>query len=246
LGRAAAAGVLMAYGLSALTAAVVMELAAPSRLPFVRALVGRARLREAAGFTLPEVLTTLVFSLWMTSDVLVVRQALPPVAVGQYGVAKALVFAFSLLPSGVVQVLLPTLARRQGGEWRYLGPTLAAVSLGSAALLAILMLAGQRIILVLFGAPYAPAHAALTALAPGMALHALFIVLQATWLGRGRPIGSTLAMLAGLAVSLPLELGLVSSLGIRGVALGFAAGGLAQVLTLGLATLWFVRPTANR
>ena len=104
--------------------------------------------------------------LLIKSDILMVRWLRGAAETGVYSVASQAVDILLILPVTIGAVALPTIvrARDQRRElWRVLRPTIA-LTLGLAALVAV---AGYWPIVLVFGAPYAGAYAALLLLAPG-------------------------------------------------------------------------------
>jgi O-antigen/teichoic acid export membrane protein len=234
--------VLLVYGLTPIITCVAMELKMSARPRFDLGAVNKSRMREAATFSAPVVLTTLAYSVWIGSDVVLLQQLRGPEDVADYGAAKLLALGIPLLASGVSQVLQPTLARLRGNRATpHMLMALGAVGICSAAAAAVMVLASRPLIHFTFGAQFARAHTALFILAPAMAVHALFIVLQAAWVALERPKFTTLAMTAAILVTVPAQLVLIPKAGIAGAASGLAAGAIAQTAGLGLATIGLLR-----
>lgn len=165
-------------------------------------------------------------------DVFIVGAMLGPTAVGLYGAAVMLAELLWRLPHAVSFVIFPTAAALRPADMNRLTPrivlaTLAIAALGGAGL----VLFGQPLLRLVYGAAFVPAYPALLALLPGVVLLGGGKVLTNEIAGRGFLHYNSIN--AGLALALTVlgDLWLIPRLGILGAALASSIAYSAIFLT---------------
>jgi O-antigen/teichoic acid export membrane protein len=159
--------------------------------------------------------------------------------VGYYAVAVSLAETIWYVSTSAATVLAPRVA---AGEVKESDDTTARVSrtvfVVSLAAAVLLGLTAPLIIRILFGAGFAPSVAAVWLLLPGVVTLSVARVLSSYLLGRNRQQVDLVASLAGLIVTLALDLLLIPRYGFPGAA---AASSMAYTATLAVNLTWVIR-----
>jgi O-antigen/teichoic acid export membrane protein len=159
--------------------------------------------------------------------------------VGYYAIAVGLAETIWYVSTSAATVLAPRVA---AGETKESDDTTARVSrtvfVISLAAAVLLGLTAPLIIPVLFGAGFAPSVAAVWLLLPGVVALSVARVLSSYLLGRNRQKVDFMASLAGLVVTLALDLLLIPRYGFPGAA---AASSVAYTATLAVNMTWVIR-----
>jgi O-antigen/teichoic acid export membrane protein len=159
--------------------------------------------------------------------------------VGYYAVAVSLAETIWYVSTSAATVLAPRVA---AGEVKESDDTTARVSrtvfVVSLAAAVLLGLTAPLIIRILFGAGFAPSVAAVWLLLPGVVTLSVARVLSSYLLGRNRQQVDLVASLAGLIVTLALDLLLIPRYGFPGAA---AASSVAYTATLAVNLTWVIR-----
>jgi O-antigen/teichoic acid export membrane protein len=189
-------------------------------------------LAELWRLSAPLALAQAAYTAWTWADVVLVAHYLGVAAAGYYGLVRTVVTVFLLVPEAVAMLLLPHVAAEGRHAGRLTGTLLGLVALVSLPLLGGVLLLGPPALSWFGGGRYAPATAALPGLAIGMAIYALYVVLEGHLVGLGRAgahaAGVTvmaIATLGGAALLLPTQ-------GLAGAGLAFALGTAAGLATL--------------
>jgi len=191
-------------------------------------------LRRLGRLWAPLVVAQVGYTVWSWADVVLVESYLGFAAAGQYALAKTLSMVFILVPEGAALVLLPDVAARgraaTGTTWR-----LAALTAGvSVGLLAVVLLAAPPLLAQLVEGRYAAAALPLPGVALGMALYAIYLVLEGHVVGLGRAGAHVAGILVMAAVLLGGSALWLPAHGLAGAGLTYAAAALAGLLALGL------------
>ncbi|MDR0673532.1 MAG: oligosaccharide flippase family protein [Zoogloeaceae bacterium] len=152
----------------------------------------------------------------LRADYLLVAALLPPDALGHYAMASAAAELLLIVPEAVTTPLMKRLLQQGEGiaELTQLALRLTATVMLVACIG--MALAGEWLIVVLFGADYTPAYPALLALLPGLFCLGYVSILRLDLLGKQRP-GSLSAITGGaVVVNLICNFGLIPYLGIAG------------------------------
>lgn len=225
------------YGFGWLVIALLIEWRAPLALLPGAGVDVRHALATLGRVWAPLLLAETAYAVWAWGDVVLVERLLGAADAGYYGLARTVVTVFLLVPEGVVMLLLPLVAsqgQQAGGLTRRL---LGLTAVVSAALLAAVLLVVPPLVQMLGAGRYAPAATALPGLAVGMAVYALYLVLEGHLVGMGRA-GAHAAGISVMAVTtLGGAAGLLPVLGLAGAGLAFAAGALAGLAVLVLVGL---------
>lgn len=168
----------------------------------------------------------------LRADYLLIGFLLPASALGHYAMACAAAELLLIIPEAVTTPLMKRLLQQDADIGR-LTPLALRVT-ATVMLVACLCMgvAGEWLIVTLFGVAYAPAYPALLALLPGLFALCYASILRLDLLGKGYP--GRLSLIAGAAVllNLTLNLLLIPSLGIRGAALASSAAYILAALMM--------------
>jgi lipopolysaccharide exporter len=232
----------LAFGLSAIVAAVLMQPFSPLRIRFVRSTVNRQRLQEALRFVMPLVVDTACFVAWSGADVVLLRVFTKLDVVGEYGAAKSLSNAVLLAGSAIGTALLPQAARllptKRGAYFRMLLTLVVSLTLPAILVIAV----GAPWLLGWFFSPaYRSAAPALVLLAAAMGMYGIGLTLEASWIAIGRPrlaAAGTAAAAVVTVLSAPL---LIGNAGMTGAALATLLGSVGRLALLGIVTVRAIR-----
>jgi len=232
----------IAFGLSSVAAATVVQLFSPLGVRFLRAGVKWARIRESLRFVLPLVFDTACFMVWSGVDVLLLRAFTTLDAVGMYGAAKSLSNGALLAGSAISTALLPQAARLLPDERSSYLRTLLLMVVGATlpAIAAIAVLA-PWLLTLFFGPSYRAATTTLAILACSTGMYGIGLTLEASWIAMGRPrlaAAGTAVAAALTVVTAPFLIGLA---GMTGAALASALGSAGRLVLLGTVTARSVR-----
>lgn len=239
LGWRSAALFLAVYGLSFMAPLLVMEPIAPIALSFVRETINWQRMVAIARFIRPAVLQTAFFTVWFGTDLILVERLLTSEAAGNYAAAKTLSYVAYMAPGALASPLISRVARLSERTLRKdLVRVLTLGLLVSVPVLATLMIIGRTITELVFGSKYPHAAEPLSVLALGMGLYGLYLILESTWLGLGRPQIDAVATAAAMVCTVVLGLILVPQTGLVGAAIAFTSGSALQLAVIGGFTVW--------
>ena len=242
IGIRSAEAFLIIYGLSSVFAVALLYPMLPFGLRFLRAEVRAEGMRAIARFVSPLMLHTAFFTVWFSADVVMVSRMVSARDAGIYAAAKAMAAVVALGPTAVAAVLLPRVAALHASDLRQaLMPAIVIVAIVTLPAVGVLIALGHPLIGLLFGRNYLDAVEPLRILSLGMALYGLYLVLEALWIGRGRPGVDATAAGLGMAATLISGLILVPHLRAPGAAIAFGLGALVQVAVLGLLTARSIR-----
>ena len=164
-------------------------------------------------------------------DMFIVAFFLSASFVGYYSVAVSLTEALWYFPAAVGTVIFAKTVGASPEEANKSTPIICRNTIMLTVLAAILLFAtGKYIIILLFGAAFAPALQPLQILLPGMVAFSICKVLGNEILGRGKPIINTINVAISLAISIPLDLVLIPRIGIAGAALATTISYLASAI----------------
>ena len=247
LGAAVAAGLLgfrttavflAIYGASSVAALIVALPLARTPVRFRPETLSWRRTWLVARYTAPLVLMNAFTTVWLGADLVLIDRLMSPAAAGRYAAAKVVVSGFAVVSWAVSTAVLPRASRLAGAALRsYLLRALALTVAAVVPLLLILSLAARPLVGLVFGSHYLEAGAPLAVLAAGMAVYALYMVVESAWLGLGRPGVAAIAGGVGMTGVLLGGILLIPRLGLTGAALAFGAGSVAQLLVLGALTV---------
>lgn len=175
----AGAGVAGVMGAIGGATVIVLALGFLPLLPAFRASHGPVHARTlATRYSAAAAAALMLFAVLTTLDVITARLALSPAASGQYAAASVAARALLLVPMTVTLVLFPqvvTLADRRR-ERRHLRAGLFVTGALVSVPVALLLVAGRRIVELVFGHAYATAGSSVGLLSVAMALYALAYV----------------------------------------------------------------------
>jgi O-antigen/teichoic acid export membrane protein len=238
-GARAPALFLIIYGLSSLAPLWLMLRIVPLRLRFVREAIHWHRLLAVARFIRPAVVQTVFFAVWFGADLILVQRLLNAQAAGNYAAAKTLAYTAFLAPGAIATGLVPRIARLPLTTLRpYLLRVLGLAAAVTVPVFAGLALFGKPATVLIFGVKYPQVTQPLTILALGMALYGLYLVLESTWFGLGRPVIDALATGSGMLATPALALLWIPAAGLTGAAWAFTAGAAVQLGVIGGFTVW--------
>jgi len=230
---------LMVYGLSFGVPLLFMHPLRPMAVSFARESISRQRMIAVARYIRPAVLQTIFFAVWFGADLILVERLLGLKAAGNYAAAKTLAIVVSLPPNAIASVLVSRVARLSEPRLRKDLLRVMALALGiTAPAFAALTILRDPIIAIVFGAKYPHAAEPLVALALGMGLYGIYLILESTWQGLGRPKVDAIATGAGMVCTVALGFILIAPAGLTGAAIAFAAGAAVQVAVIGGVTVW--------
>ena len=232
----------LAFGLSAVAAALLIQPFSPLGIRFVRSTLSRERLKESLRFVMPLVVDTACFVVWSGADVVLLRAFTTLDLVGEYGAAKSLSNVALLAGSAIGTALLPQAARllptQRGPYFRTLMTLVVSLTLPAILLIAVL---APWLLGWFFSPAYRSAAPALALLAAAMGMYGIGLTLEASWIAIGRPrlaaAGTAIAAVVTV-VSAPL---LIASAGMTGAALATLLGSGARLALLGVVTVRAIR-----
>jgi O-antigen/teichoic acid export membrane protein len=232
----------LAFGLSAIVAALLIQPFSPLGIRFVRRTLNRDRLKESLRFVMPLLVDTACFVAWSGADIVLLRAFSRLDVVGEYGAAKSLSNVALLAGSAIGTALLPQAARllpsQRGTYFRTL--LMLVVSLTLPAILVVAFLA-PWLLGWFFSPAYRAAAPALALLAVAMGMYGIGLTLEASWIAIGRPrlAAAGTAVAAVVTVfSAPL---LIANAGMTGAALATLLGSGGRLALLGVVTVRAMR-----
>ena len=163
--------------------------------------------------------------------------------VGLYALAATLTQLVWLISGAVATAVFARVGaavdepRRAAEQTATLARTVLVIQFGLALILAV---AAQPLLRTLYGTPFEPAASALWLLLPGAVVLGGAAVLSAHVAGLGRPDLNLVGAIAGLIVTVILDLVLIPSAGISGAAIASSA---SYGATAAVAAFFFVRLT---
>jgi O-antigen/teichoic acid export membrane protein len=228
----------LAFGLSAVVAVVLMQPFSPIGIRLVRGALKWSRIRESLRFVLPLLVDTACFVVWSGADVVLLRAFTRLDVVGEYGAAKSLSSAALLAGSAIGTALLPQAARlvshQRGPYFRMVLMLVVSVTLPAILIIALL---APWWLSWFFSPAYRSAAPALAALAVAMGLYGIGLTLEASWIAIGRPrlaaAGTAVAAIVTVASAPPL----IMAAGMTGAALAAMLGSGGRLALLAVVTL---------
>lgn len=207
----------------------------------LRAARGPSALRAVLAFSIPAYASNIVQFLNYRLDLFIVNAIVGIQAVGIYALAVSVAQLLWLLSQAAASVLLPTVAagidsphenaRRSAQAARLV----LYVSVAAAALLAVL---GRFFIPALYGDAFRDSLEPFLLLLPGVAGFTIATVLAAHIAASGRPSINLLSAVAGLTVTLALDVTLIPTIGIRGAAIASSASYLTSAVVTIAVFVW--------
>lgn len=190
-------------------------------------------------------LTASVNSAWGPVSRLLVGGLLSPAATGLYRVATTVMDAVQGPIDLLGKAVHPELMRHDPASsrpWRLMFRTMALATLVAILMLLLLSMLGERVLVLLFGAEFAPAAPLLSVIMFLPVIATLAFPLPAMFYSLGRPGGPLIANIVGTMVfvgSLPF---LTAQQGLVGAGIALVAGRLSSLLTMaGLLALLYRR-----
>jgi O-antigen/teichoic acid export membrane protein len=237
LGWRNAALFLTIYGLSNVAALVIIVPLAPISLQFSRRALAPRRIKAIFRFIRPLVVQTVLFAVWFGADLILVQRLMSPTAAGNYAAAKTLVTVLYLAPAAIASGVAPRVVRMSNGALRkYLTGALALTASATLPVLAVVAVLGVPLTRALFGDKYPQAPEPLGWLALGMALYGFYLILEAAWVGLGRPMIDAIATGSAMLGTIVVGLLLIPPLGLSGAAMAFTAGSAMELAVIGVYT----------
>lgn len=209
---------------TALVGGVTLALFAAA-LPRPTPGVSGAPFRAVMGFAIPTYGATLAQFLNYRLDIFVVSLFLGVRAVGLYGLAVSLAQLLWMLSNAASVVLFSRVASQvepdqlAGLTARVCRVVVAVTAVGAVALAVL----GDPLIRRLYGEAFAESVEPLLWLLPGVVLYSITNVLGAYITGIGRPRSILQVSLLGLAVTIPLDLALIPTMGVQGASIASSA-----------------------
>ena len=204
----------------------------------------RGRLRSMAGYGLRGDLGNLTYLVTMRFDTFVVNAVAGNAALGVYTVAARVADVVWLVPYSVALVVLPRASGGTAAELDRSTPRLAVRTLGLSLVVAVLLAIAAWVGLsAVFGAAFAGALQPLLVLLPGVAVFGFGNVLAADLAGRGQPGWITLNAVAGMVLTVVLDLLVIPAHGVIGAA---AVSTAVYAVNAALALAFFLHATGMR
>jgi O-antigen/teichoic acid export membrane protein len=228
----------LAYGLSAVVAVVLLQPFSPVGFRLVRGALEWTRIRESLRFVLPLVLETACFLAWSSADVVLLRVLTRLDVVGEYGAAKSLANATLLAGSAIATALVPQAARllphQRGRHFQMVLMLAVSLTLPAIAIIAVL---SPWLLSWFFGSDYRPASLALGLLAGAMGLYGIGLTLEASWIAIGRPRLAAAGTAVAAIVTICSAPALIVTMGMAGAALAALLGSAGRLALLAIVTL---------
>ena len=243
LGGVGGTGLIVASSLGGLVMSVLAALFFLMRAglrPWPR--IHRAIASEALWFGLKSHVGRVANALNWRLDVMILAAFASVEVVGCYAVASKTAELFRPLGASLTYVLRPLLAGLDSDQARRKGVVLYrwvfAINLATVAIMA---LVGGPLIMLLFGAEFAPAVPAFQILLIGLAAHGADPVLNGYYIGTGRPELITYTSLAGLVITVIGDVTLIPAYGLNGAAIASSVAYSVRAASLTAIFLWTTR-----
>jgi O-antigen/teichoic acid export membrane protein len=189
--------------------------------------------REAIRFGLKGHVGRIANMLTWRLDVMILSFLASVEVVGCYAIASKVAELFRPLSASLTFVLRPLIASLPVAEARARGVALyRRFFVVNLAAIAVMAVAGGPIILRFFGAEFAAAVPAFNILLIGLAAHGADGVLNGYNVGIGRPELNTYTALAGMIVTIVLDLSLIPTYGIIGAAVASSVAYTVKAIAL--------------
>jgi O-antigen/teichoic acid export membrane protein len=239
LGWRSASLFLVLYGFSAMAAAGLMRLVAPTPLSFKLRTVSRRQIVRIARYISPLVAQGMLYAFWWGADIILIGRLLSATAAGNYAAGKTLTQVLVLAPTALMMAASPGLARQSEAALRK--QVINLLGLASLAILpaaGLLALAQGPVAHLAYGSKYPNVLDAFTALDIGVVLYGFYMVLASVWGALGRPMVGAAASAVGTVATVALAFLLIPTLGLLGGGVSFAVGAGAQLLVVAAFTVW--------
>ena len=195
------------------------------------ALLDGPLLRKLVGYGGVAYLASLAQFLNYRVDVWIVQHFSGSAALGLYALAANLAMMLWMLPRALSTVLLPAMAAGDEGAGFTQTARLGRLSLVATALLGLpLALTVPWWVTLLYGSDFRAASGPFVLLLIGCVPFTLCVIHAAALAGAGRPAVNLRASLAGLVVTVALDLALIPRYGIEGAAVASSASYLVTTL----------------
>ncbi|MBU4502813.1 MAG: oligosaccharide flippase family protein [Nanoarchaeota archaeon] len=229
---------LAAFGFACLIPICIIEIIRPLPLHFRKKLISKNVLKELTRFALPVIISSIIYSMMMSIDIICIQHFLGFEQVGFYSVARTLVVVFTFAPAGINMILMPKVAglREKEKIVSYLKFSLIVIAIASVALLMVIYALGEQLIEVIFTSAYLEALPALFVLSIGMSLFAVYTIIDAVWTGIGRPFIPTKVLLVAVPVNVVGNIFFIPRLGIFGGGLAFSISYLIALILISIIT----------
>jgi stage V sporulation protein B len=239
LGWRSASLFLVLYGFSAMAAAGLMRLVAPTPLSFKLRMVSWRQIMRITRYISPLVAQGMLYAFWWGADIILIGRLLSATAAGNYAAGKTLTQILVLAPTALMMAASPRLAQQSEAALRK--QVIHLLGLASLAILppaALLALAQGPVAHLAYGSKYPNVLDAFTALDVGVVLYGYYMVLASVWGALGRPMVGAAASAVGTVATVALAFLLIPTLGLVGGGISFAVGAGAQLVVVAAFTAW--------
>jgi O-antigen/teichoic acid export membrane protein len=180
--------------------------------------------RELAAYGLRAQTGGLIAQLNLRLDFVILSALAGPAVLGVYAIASKFAELLRVLTMSVTYVLYPAYAREASGfAAARARAAIPRAGLLTASVAAVLWVSAPTVIPAVYGAEFGDAVLPARIILIGLALEGVAAVITAFLYGAGRPGLNSLAMAAGLLVTVALDLALIPPLGVVGAAIASAA-----------------------
>jgi O-antigen/teichoic acid export membrane protein len=227
-------GSALAALLVSIAVAAVVSVIMMARKVKIRFRLNRGFVREAIPYGIKSSLSDITQFMDVSIDVLLVSYFLTLEEVGYYSVAAVVAHVMWRLPASVGVVLFPRVSSLNSIEATEVTSRLCRHTLLLVCVaVAVIAVAANPIIRLLFGAEFLPAVKPLWLLLPGTVAFSVKEVLRMDLAGRGRPGIGLFASLISISVAISLDFFLIPQWGISGAAIASSVGhSLGTILVL--------------
>jgi O-antigen/teichoic acid export membrane protein len=199
---------------------------------------GLALVREICGYGMRGQIGGLLQLVNDRFDVAILAAVASPSVLGVYAVASKLADLLRMPGLALTYVLYPSFARDpQGAARRTASLMVKALGISIVVAVPLAMLAGP-VLPLLFGAEFATAVLPAQIMIGGTVVCSVAGLVTAYLLGIGRPGANSISIVAGVAMTVTLNLLLVPRLGAVGAAIAAAAANVATTVTLLAFFVW--------
>ncbi|MGF1504246.1 MAG: oligosaccharide flippase family protein [Anaerolineae bacterium] len=240
---------LLIYGLVYFPPIIILQMVRPIRFRPRLELIDRETIRELLKFAVPIWVSHASYTLFLTSDILLLDFFAGQEVVGVYSLAKTFTVVLTFIPGGISTLLMPRIASEEGEEEdrrRRHGDLLRNVLLLSTAVNVVLFIgyavAGRWVIGLIFGQEYVFELATGLMLAIAQILFGIHGVTTAYLVGSNRPHLETISRFVAVVAMLSLSLILIPRMEQIGAALAVLVGATAALGVYGVIALRGRRP----
>lgn len=230
---------LVVYGLSAIAAAFLMRLAAPTPLSLHLRLIGWRQMVRIGRYVAPIIAQGFFWAFWWSADLILIQHLMSADATGNYSAAKTLTQVLILPSTAICMAAGPSLSRLSESALRR--QLLNLVALGGAVLLPtalVMVILREPILFFVYGGKYPEALDAFGVLILGVTIYGFYLILASVWGAMGRPMVGAVATACGTVATVAAAFALIPTFGLLGAGIAFAAGAAAQFVFVTVFTLW--------